>query len=260
MGLSCGMIKLSYCQAESSSINAAALCLKYITAIGVSVAVFVMWLRNHDDNEGAALLGCSAVAVLTAVYLRASFMQKMYEISSHYLRTEGEISPIKPNFAQLFGFGMALLAVKCVVWLVMLLPAAFCLRTGAVSYSLSGEREQFMLMLNAALCLAASGVIFASIVLARFGCAEYLFFSGECESVFSALDCSWLITRGAGGDMLTIRLLPSLHGVHIAALSRLNLAEKLAGEYVGRSASKELYVVLLPDGRGEQRFDLMILN
>lgn len=260
MRLSRGMVKLSYCQAESSHINSAALCLKYITAAAVSAAAFVVWLRNYGNGEGAALLVCSALAALIAVYFHTSFMQKMYEVSSHYLRSEREISHVRPNPVQIFGFGSALLAVKCSVWLIMLLPAAFCLRTGAVSYSLSGEREQFLLMINAALCLTVSGTVFAMIILSRFGCAEYLFFSGECDSVFSALDCSWLITRDEGGEAMMIHLLPSLFGAHIAVLSRLNLSEKLARKYSTQKAPKELYVELIPDGRGEQRFDLFVLN
>lgn len=260
MELSRGMIKLSYCQAESSNVNSVALCLRYITIAAVSVAAFVMWMRNYSDRESLPLLVCSALGVLTALYFRTSFMQKMYETSASYLHSAHDISHIKPNPVQMFGFGSVLLAVKCSVWLVMLFPAAFFLRTGAVSYSLSGEREQFLLMINAALCMTISGAVFAMIIISRFGCAEYLFFSGECDSVFSALDCSWIITRGEGGDMLIIHLLPMLFGMHISALSRLNLSKKLAKEYADRKAPEELYVELVKDGRGEQRLDLVALN
>ena len=263
MRLSRGMIKLSYCQAESSHINSAALCLKYIITIAVSAAAFVMWLRNYGGRGSASLLGCSALSALIAVYFRTSFMQKMYDVSARYLRSEHEISHIKPNPVQMFGFGSALLAVKCSIVVIMLMPAAFCLRTGAVFYSMSGRRAQFLLMINAALCLTVSGVIFAMITLSRLGCAEYLFFSGRCNSVFSALDCSWLVTCGEGsesGEALMIHLLPSLFGARIAALSRLNLSDKLTREYFAKKAPKELYVELIRDNRGEQRLDLLVLD
>lgn len=257
MNLSRGMIKLSYRQAESSPIHSAALCLKYITSMGVSAAAFVLWLRNHDGGESAAFLGCSAVAVLTAVYFRISFLQQMYEMTAQYLHTEREFSSVKPNVVQLFGFGTALLAVKCVVWLVMLLPAAFCLYTGIVSYALSGEREQLLLMLNAALCLAAGGSIFAAILLARLGCAEYLFFSGKCGSVFSALDDSWLITQGEGGQMLLMNGLPRLCGMRLSALCRLNMAEKLTQNYLDKGIPSEISFELRRDSLGEQRIELI---
>lgn len=257
MNLSRGMIKLSYRQAESSPINSAALCLKYITAIGVAAAAFVLWLRNHRGSESVAYLGCSAVATLATVYFRTSFVQQMYEMTARYLHTEREISAVKPNVVQLFGFGTALLAVKSVVWLVMLLPAAFCLHTGMISYSLSGEREQLLLMLNAALCLVAGGSIFAAIILARLGCAEYLFFSGQCGSVLSALDDSWLITRGEGGQMLLMNGLPRLCGLRLSALCRLNMAEKLTLNYLGNGVPSELSFELRRDSLGEQRIELI---
>lgn len=260
MGLSRGMIKLSYRQAESSSIHSSALCLKTITAAAVSAAIFVMWLRNPHGTEGAALLVCSAAAALMAVYFHTAFMQEMYEIAARYLRTEQECFHVKPNFVQLFGFGIAWLAVKCIVWSVMLLPAAFFLHTGAVSYSLSGEREQFMLMVIAALCLTVCGMIFAAILLARLGCVEYLFFSGECNSIFSALDCSWLITRGESGEMFLINWLPRLCGMRLSALSRLNIAEKLTRQYVHNFTPSELYFELKRDSFGEQRIELIPLR
>ena len=257
MNLSRGMIKLSYRQAESAPSNAAALCLKYIIAVGVAAAAFVLWLRNRDGGESAAYLGCSAVAALTAVYFRTSFVQRMYEMTAQYLHTDGECFHGKPNVIQLFGFGTALLAVKCMVWLLLLLPAAFCLHIGMVSYSLSGEREQLLLMLNAALCLAAGGSLFAAIILARFGCAEYLFFSGQCGSVFAALDDSWLITRGEGGQMLLMSGLPNLCGMRLSALCRLNMAEKLTRNYLDKGVPSEFSITLRRDSLGEQRLELI---
>lgn len=258
MNLSRGMIKLSYRQAESSPGNAAALCLKYIIAGGVAAAAFVLWLRNRDSGESAVSLGCSAVAALTAVYFRTSFVQRMYEITAQYLHTERESFSIKPNFAQICGFGTALLAVKCLIWFLLLLPAAFCLHIGMVSYSLSGEREQLLLMLNAALCLAAGGSLFAAIILARFGCAEYLFFSGQCGSVFAALDDSWLITRGEGDQMLLMMNgLPRLCGLRLSALCRLNMAEKLTRDYFDKHVPSEFSITLRRDSLGEQRLELI---
>ena len=262
MKLSRGMIKLSYCQAESAQIGYA-LCLKYILPAAVAAAAFVLWLRNSADGEGIVLLFCAAVAALAAIYLRTAFVRDMYSVAASFLRTEKEIPSMKPNIIETFGFGLSLMAIKCVVWLLLLLPAVCCLREGTLAYGLSGERGQLLLMLNAALCLTVSGSLTALMVTARFGCAEYLFFSGACGSVVSALDSSWLLTREWGGEMAAIRFLSRPHGATVAILSRLNLAAKLTrdfSEHGAQNVLREWCVELVRDGRGEQRLDLIPLS
>lgn len=262
MKLSRGIIKLSHCQAESAQVSHA-LCLKYILAAAVAAVAFVLWLHNTGGREETVLLTCAAVAALAAVCLRTAFVRDMYGVTACFLHTDAEIPPVKPNVVETFGFGIALLAVKCAVWLLLLLPAVWCLREGALAYALSGEQNQLLLMLNAALCLTVSGCLTALMVTARFGCAEYLFFSGACGSVVSALDRSWLLTREACGEMATVRFLSRPHGATIGVLSCLNFAAKLArefSEHAGCNAPREWCVELVRDGRGGQQLDLIPLS
>lgn len=260
MGLSRGIIKLSHYQAEGKRSEFAALCFKYIVCTVTSVAIFVLWLRNYGNSNALALILASAVAVVLSIYFRTSLHYRMYGLSACYLRRKCDISLIKPTGVQLFGCGITLLALKCTVVLLMLSPAITCFYFGMRSFSMSGNRTLFMLMLGASICMIPSGIIFAAMILVHFDCAEYLFFSGECNSIFSALDTSWLIMEDNCGDGILLRFSLIARGIPICALSRINLAAKLTQVYLDKRHSAELYCELCQDQYGRQSVDLIILQ
>lgn len=260
MVVSRGIIKLSHYQAEGKRSEFAVLCLKYIICAVASAAMFVLWLRNYGEPKSTLLiLGAVAAAVLM-IYFRTLLHYRMYKLSACYLRRKCDILLTKPTGVQLFGCGITLLSLKCTVVLLMMSPAAMCFYFGMHSFSLSGERGQFMLMLGAAICMIPSGIIFAAMILVHFDCAEYLFFSGKCNSIFSALDTSWLIMEGNCGDDILLSFLLIARGMSICALSRINLAAKLTREYLDKKPSVELYCELRQNQYGEQSVDLMILR
>lgn len=227
MVLSRGIIKLSRHQAEGRRSEFAPLCLKYIMCIISAAAAFAVWLKNYNTAYGYMLIAAAAVIFLLSIYLRTLLDYRIYHMSASYLKRASDNEHAEPTGVQLFGFGIMLLSVKAVVILLLISPAVLCFKFGMHHFALSGERGQFMLMLGASLCLLLSGIIFAAIVPARFNCAEYLFFSGQCDSVFSALESSWIITRGSCGESLILQSRLILCGMILSTLSKINLSARL---------------------------------
>lgn len=260
MGVSRGIIKLSHYQAEGKRNEFAVLCLKYIICAVAAAAIFVLWLRNYGNSKSRFLILGAAAAAALSIYFRTLLHHRMYKLSACYLKRKREILLTEPTGVQLFGCGITLLSLKCTVILLMLSPAAMCFYFGMHSFSLSGDREQFMLMIGASMCMIPSGIIFAAVLLVHFNCAEYLFFSGKCNSVFSALDTSWLIMDGNCSDGILLWFSLIIRGITLSSLSRINLAEKLTQEYLDKKLSAELYCELRQNQYGEQSVDLMILR
>ena len=227
MVLSRGIIKLSRHQAEGRRSEFASLCLKYIMCIIAAAAAFAEWMKHHSTAYGYILIAAAAVIFLLSIYLRMRMNYRIYHMSACYLKRANEVPHIEPTGGQLFGFGITLLSVKAVLILLLLSPAAICFKFSLHHFALSGERGQFMLMLGASLCLLLSGIIFSAIVPARFDCAEYLFFSGQCGSAFYALENSWIITRGCCGEILTLKSRLFLCGMILSTLSKINLSARL---------------------------------
>jgi hypothetical protein len=255
-----GIIKLSHYQAEGRHCEFAVLCLKYVICIVAAAAIFVLWLRNYGQTSDIVFIFGVIVAAILAIYLRTSLHYRMYSISARYLRRECDFSLIEPSSVQLFGCGIMLLSLKCVVIALMLSPAASCFYVAMHYFSLSGERELCMLMLGATLCMLVSGIIFAAIILAHFDCAEYLFFSGECNSIFAALDTSWQVMEGNCDGAILLGLSLTAQGIPTAALSRLNMSAKLTREYHDKNRSVELCCELRQDKYGRESLDLIILR
>lgn len=243
MVLSRGIIKLSRHQAEGRRSEFAPLCLKYIMCIIAAAAAFAAWLKNYDNAYGYVFIAVSAVIFLLSIHLRTLLNYRIYRMSAGYLKRTSEINHTEPTGVQLFGLGITLLSVKAVVISLLLSPAALCLKFGLHSFSLSGERGQLMLMFGASLCLLLSGIIFAVIIPARFDCAEYLFFNGQCGSAFSALENSWIIMRGCCGDSIALGSRLIFRGMILSSLSRINLSARLA-KNLDKQSRGDLYFEL----------------
>ncbi len=230
MILSRGIIKLSRHQAVGRRSDFAALCLKYIICIIAVATAGATWIKNYNNAYGYVLIGATAVLFLLSIHLRTLLNYRIYRISAEYLKRKNENEYIEPTGVQLFGFGITLLSVKAVIMLLLLSPAVLCFRFGLHSYSLSGDRGQFMLMLGATFGLLLSGCIFCIIIPARFECADYLFFCGKCTSVFSALENSWIIMRGSSDKSVILNSRLILRGIILPPLCRINLAAKIIKE------------------------------
>lgn len=248
MVLSRGIIRLSRHQAEGRRSEFAPLCLKYIMCIIAAATAFAAWLKNYNTAYGYALIAAAAVIFMLLIHLRTLLNYRIYRMSASYLKRSDEVSHTDPTGVQLFGFGITLLSVKAMVITILLSPAALCLKFALHSFSLSGERGQFMLMLGASFFLLLSGIIFSAIIPARFDCAEYLFFSGQCGSAFSALENSWMITRGCCGDRLMLNFRLIFCGFILSSLSRCNLSARLIKNLDKRSRG-DLYFEI--DSRAE---------
>lgn len=256
MGLLLGTIKLSYRQAEGRHVEIAALCLKYVISAAAAAAIFVLWVRNHGAPRNWLMLACAGAAGIFAIYFRTALHEGMYLFSRDYLRLSDEAATAVKGRFRLLCWGTAYTAAIASVWMLLLLPSAMCFRSGAISYALSGSREQFMMAIIASFGFLGAGVLFAVVVCARLGCAEYLFFSGECDSVLSALDCSWMITREGGGELLVLTGMSAFCGIGMAALCRQNFAEKLARQYALQAVPAELVLGWRRGDGGEQRVEL----
>lgn len=260
MGTARGIIKLSHYQAEGRRSECAVLCLKYIICVVTAAAIFILWIKNYGNSNSSVFIFAAFFAAVLSIYFRTSLHYNVYRLSACYLRRKCDVHLLHPTGTQLFSGAIMLLALKCTVILFMLSPSAICLFWGMHSFSLSGEREHFILMLGASVCMFMSGIIFAAVIMARFDCAEYLFFSGKCNSVFSAVDTSWTITEGSSGDIILMKLCLIFRGISMASLSRINLSAKLAKAYFDKNSSNELCCELRQNQYGEQSVDLIILR
>ncbi len=222
-----GWIKLAFRQAEGRYAEITALCLKYLTAAAVGSMMTVLWFHNGDTPyHGVTAVSAVGAAVL-AVYFRTAARYRLYVISGQYLCSSEKVASPQPTIMQLLGFGLGYCAAVCSVWTLLLTPAVLCFYAGVDFYAMSGNRQQFMLLLCAFFCLLVGGLLTAAVTAARMGCAEYLYFSGECGTVMEALDLSRQITREDGGDLLTLSLLTAPCGMGIAAISRFNFSQTL---------------------------------
>lgn len=244
MGQARGIIKLSRHQAEGRRSELAALCLKYIVCAAAAVFLFALWMKNYGTPRDTAYIAGAAVFFLMSVYLRTSLHYRIYRLSERYLKRADDLIESAPSGIQLFGFGMALLSVKCAVSALMISPAALCMKFGFHSFALSGERGQLTLMLGASVCLLIGGIIFAVVISAHFDCAEYLFFSGNCTSAFYAIENSWVIMRGNCGDSITLGARLVFRGILLSSLSKINLSAKLTKAFVDKRCADDLYFEL----------------
>lgn len=221
--MSRGLIRLSYCQAESAPERGTLLCLLSVAALLLSGGTTFAAFRLKESGWLAA----SAAAGLTAAWLRAALQKGVFRAVRGFLRTGQEQSDVKkrvPDTLQWYGFSMAFLAFRAFVGAALQTPAICCLRIGAAHYALSGEEETYLLAVKAALCLTASGVIFTTLLFSRFGCAEYLCLSGRCSHPAEALETSWRLTRDGGGEWLVTAALSSLCGATVGNMARMNAA------------------------------------
>ena len=221
--MSRGLIRLSYCQAESAPEHGTLLCLLSVAAVLVSAGTAFAALRLQESG----LLAASVALALAAAYLRAGLRRGMFGAVRGFLHTEQEKCTAlcrMPDTLQWGGFTTAQLAFRVFVCTALLMPAICCLRVGAAHYALSGDEETFLLAVKAALCLAASGILFTMLLFSRFGCAEYLYLSGRCGHLADALETSWRITRDGGGEWLVTAALSSLCGAPVACMARMNAA------------------------------------
>ena len=226
----CGWMKLAFRQAEGRYAEITALCLKYLTAAATCAAMTVLWFRNGGTPYNWVTGVCAAGAAVFAVYFRTAARYRLYAISNGYLCTREEVDSPQPTIIELLGFGLGYCAAVCSVWMLLLSPAVLGFYAGVDFYAMSGNRQPFMLLLCASFCLLAGGMLTATVTASRMGCAEYLFFSGECGTVMEALDLSRQLTREDGGDLLTLTLLSVPCGMGIAALSRFNFSQTLLTE------------------------------
>ncbi len=222
-----GWMKLAFRQAEGRYAEITALCLKYLTAAATCAAMTVLWFHNGGTPYNWVTGACAGGAAVFAVYFRTAARYRLYAISDGFLRSQGEVDCPQPTVMQLLGFGLGYCAAVCSVWMLLLSPAVLCFYAGVDFYAMSGNRQQFMLLLCAFFCLLVSGLLTAAVTAARMGCAEYLYFSGECGTVMEALDLSRQLTREDSGDLLTLTLLAAPCGMGIAALSRFNFSQTL---------------------------------
>lgn len=227
MRVLCGWMKLAFRQAEGRYAEITALCLKYLAAAATCAAMTVLWFRNGGTPYNWVTGACAAGAAVFAVYFRTFARYRLYAISDGYLRLQGKVDSPQPTVTQLLGFGLGYCAAVGSVWMLLLSPAVLCFYAGVDFYALSGNRQQFILLLCASFCLLTGGVLTAAVTVARMGCAEYLYFSGECGTVMDALDFSRQLTREDSGDLLTLALLAVPCGMGIAALSRFNFSQRL---------------------------------
>ena len=138
----------------------------------------------------------------------------------------------------------------------MLSPSFLCFRFGLSYYSLSSDKNGFMLLLAASMLLAAGGMIFASVTAERLSCAEYLWVSGKCSCMTSALNCSWELTRDNGSDALRLALLSFFFGLPISALCKMNLSRKLIRKK-GLPSSEGLFLEFSRDQYGELHLEIV---
>lgn len=250
-----GIIRLTFRQAEGRRVKNAVLCLKYIFLL-LATAVTV-WLGLHAHGTTAKsvfVIGAVAAALIT--FLRRGILaREMCLLSESFLRTsEGETIPA-PAFPALLSGEIVYLAAKWTVLTAMLTPAFLCLRYGIIYYSLSSDRRNFMLLLASSLLLAASGTIFAAVLSARLSCAEYLWISGRCAGMPSALECSWALTRGSGGEVLRLCFLSFFCGLTVSFLCKVRLSQKLLRQK-GLPSPVGLHLEIARDRCGKQRLEI----
>ncbi len=251
-----GIVRLTYRQAEGRRIQNAILCLTYLVALPVTLGLIWFCLKAHGTNAATALAAGSVAAALFTVYLRGRLVRKMYLLSASFLRTDRDGDIPVPDALALLSGELASLSAVWAVFAVMLSPAYLCLRRGIIYYSLSSDRKGFLLLLAASMLLAAGGAIFALVTSSRLYCAEYLWLSGNCAGMPSALDCSWELTRGSGGDILRLQFLSLFCGISVAALCRLNFSQKLLRQK-GLPSAKELHLEITRDRYGEQHLEIV---
>ena len=249
-----GIIKLSYRQAEGQRLKDAVLCLKYILSMA---AVFAFtWLCLRESGKASILLAVVAAgAALIAVGLRGFIRREAYQMSVGYLRPQENEKLRIPGIPALLSGELVFLATVWTVNAVMMSPAFICLRYGIRYYSLSSDRNCCMLLLAAAFLLTAGGLIFSAVTSARMGCAEYLWFSGQCSDMLFALDCSWELTAGQCGDMLRLRWLSLFCDPLMTPLCEMNYSHRLMKRNE-TDVPRGIYVEIIRDARGEQFIEL----
>ncbi len=251
-----GTIKLSYRQAEGRRFAIAVLCLKYIASLAAAAAAFWLFAASDQGRADVALAFCAVAAALIAVCMRGLMVREMYLLSVGFLREEDVRGLPRPGIPALLSGELAYLAAIATVCVFMLSPAFLCLRFGIQYYSLSADRGGLMLLFASAILLAAGGVIFAAVIRARLGCAEYLWLSGNCSYMLTALDSSWELTRGDCGDMLRLHGLSVFAAPGIACLCEMNYSQRLLRRK-GLPSSGSLYIEMICDRSGEQRLELV---
>lgn len=249
-----GIIKLSYKQAEGRQMNIAILCLQSILFLSLPAAVPLVFLIARKEHTGFAMAAV-AFSALMAVCLRGTLVRRMFLLSEGFLREGKADSLPAPDMVALLSGELVYLAVVCTVTVFFMLPAVVCLRFGIKYYSLSGDQSGLMLLTSSALLFAAGGIIFAAVVKARLGCAEYLWLKRKCPDMLSALDCSWELTRGSGGDLLRLRLISLLSAPGIPFLCGMNLSHRLLRSK-GLPSSEGLRLETFRDVWGEERIEL----
>lgn len=250
-----GIIRLTYRQAENRRVKSAVLCLKYILSLAATFACVRFCLTADGTALQTAIALCASAAALIAVLFRGMMLREMYLLSQSFLRISDDgIVPTPGLFPLLFG-ELAYLSAIWTVFAVMLSPAYFCLRYGIHYYSLSADRRGFMLLLASSMLLTAGGTIFASVTAARLSCAEYLWMSGKCTGMPSALDSSWELTRGSCGDMLMLKSLSLFCGITVSARCKFNLSHKLFRQKGLPSADGPI-LELVQDSQGEQHWEI----
>ena len=251
-----GTIKLSYRQAECRRFAIAVLCLKYISSIAVTCVAFWFLLHSRGVRQMAVLTAFSVAAAMIAVYVRGTIATEMYLSSENYLSDGKENRRYLPGIPALLSGELVYLAAVFTVRTVMLFPAYLCLKSGIRYYSLSSDRQGFMLLTASAILLAAGGIIFAAVISARLGCAEYLWLDMQCPDMLSALDCSWQLTYGDAGDILRLRIMSFLLAPGIGRLCEMNYSQRLL-RCKGMPATDGLRLELWCDLRGEQHLELV---
>lgn len=251
-----GTIKLSYRQAENRRVRIAVLCLKYIASLTAMAAAFGYYIESAEGYVQLAAAACAVVAILIAVCMRGILLRDMYLLSEGFLRNGTEDDLLRPGIPALLSGELVFLAALSTVIVLMLSPAYICLDFGIKYYSLSADRGGFMLLFFAALLLASGGMIFAIVIRARLGCAEYLRMSGQCPDMLSALDCSWELTRGDCGDILRLSLLSALFAPGIGHLCSMNYSQKLLRSK-GMPDSDGLRIEIICNSRGERHLELV---
>ena len=248
-----GILKMTFRQvrqAEGRRLKAVALCLLYFLALGLAVLSPALFHARFAGLNGALF----AALLIAAVCVKGFLSREAFALSQAYLNDRKELLPLPPLAAAVAG-ELTDAAFLLTADLLLLAPSALCLRTGIGYYSLSADRRGLMLLLAASLLLAAAGFLFSRVVRCRISCAAFLRLHGG-RGGLPAIDASWELTRGDGGQMLRLSLAAALCGPFLSALCMAN-ASGILLRRKGDLSPRGLKVGLIRDARGELSVELL---
>ncbi len=245
-----GIIRLSIRQAEGRRCRIAAFCLLYLLSLAGTLLAAVGSARM------ARMVPIAAAGLPVSAALRGVLTRELYLLASRYLAPGGNGGGGKPSvfFAAAGEAGMA--ALRLAADAALLVPAWVTFRAGVRYYSLSGDRNGFLLLLAASMLLGGAGLLFALLLRCRLSCAVFLRLSGNCPGTAAAIDGSWELTRGRCADLLRLRLLTLPGGPGLRELAVMNAASALLRAH-GTPKPRSVRVGLVPGARGGLEVELL---